>query len=175
MAVDSTDSKAKRKRKKKGLKLNLPKKKVQEVVVQAEQETKQPIPSGGFRIHLAGGSFISVEGDTTGSISRNFTLKDPAKFGVIRGAIQTSESKFTVQLLNKYYEIVMEQSDQKQYEFLNIPPGDYYIRIMVDQNQNGQWDPGNVYELIEPEPVVFYSQSIPVKENWELENEIIIF
>ncbi len=171
---DSTLTKG-RKRKRKGFKLNLPKKKDKPIITQVEEETKKPIPSGGFRISIPKGSFISVEGDTSGSVNRIYRIKDPAKLGLIKGQVQTQETKFTVQLLNKYYEVVLQQADQKAYEFANIAPGDYYIRILVDQNQNGQWDPGNVHQLIEPEPVIFYPHSIPVKENWELENELIRF
>ncbi len=55
-----------------------------------------------------------------------------------------------------------------------LPPGEYSIRILYDENKNGKWDPGNFRENKQPEKVIAIEQKIGVKANWENENDIIL-
>lgn len=52
-------------------------------------------------------------------------------------------------------------------------PGNYSIRVIVDLNGNGRWDPANYWEGTQPEPVF----TIPLGElraNWELKLDVPI-
>jgi hypothetical protein len=53
-----------------------------------------------------------------------------------------------------------------------FPPGEYEIRILYDDNNNGKWDPGNYEKKIQPEKVVTLPKKISVRENWDNESEI---
>ncbi len=53
-----------------------------------------------------------------------------------------------------------------------FPPGEYEIRILYDDNNNGKWDPGNYSKKIQPEKVVTLPKKIAVKENWDNESDI---
>ncbi len=60
------------------------------------------------------------------------------------------------------------------FEFNNIDPGNYLIRLILDQNGNGIWDTGSYLEKVQPEKVIYYPQSIEVRANWELEQTFTI-
>jgi uncharacterized protein (DUF2141 family) len=51
-------------------------------------------------------------------------------------------------------------------------PGEYDIRILYDDNNNGKWDPGSYKKKLQPEKVIAISKKIAVKENWDNESEI---
>jgi Bacterial Ig-like domain len=51
-------------------------------------------------------------------------------------------------------------------------PGEYEIRILYDDNNNGKWDPGNYKKKLQPEKVIAIPKKIAVKENWDNESEI---
>lgn len=51
-------------------------------------------------------------------------------------------------------------------------PGEYEIRILYDENNNGLWDPGNYSKKIQPEKVITIPKKIFVRENWDNESEI---
>ncbi len=51
-------------------------------------------------------------------------------------------------------------------------PGEYDIRILYDDNNNGKWDPGNYKKKLQPEKVIAIPKKIAVKENWDNESEI---
>ena len=53
-------------------------------------------------------------------------------------------------------------------------PGEYEIRILYDDNNNGKWDPGDYSKKLQPEKVITIPKKIAVKENWDNESEIIL-
>lgn len=53
-------------------------------------------------------------------------------------------------------------------------PGDYGMRILDDQNQNGVWDPGNFHLKKQPEKVYSIPQTITIRGNWENERNVIL-
>ncbi len=60
------------------------------------------------------------------------------------------------------------------FEFNNIEPGNYLIRLIFDSNANQIWDTGSYLEKRQPEKVIYYPQSIEVRANWELEQTFTI-
>ena len=131
-----------------------------------------------FEFVLAAGGIISIEQDTLGKLVREISLKLPEEHGLLAGTINTIYPSFILQLLDKDFEVIEEQKFQEvenaaTYRFRNITPGDYSFRILVDQNLNGRWDPGNMLEAILPEPVKVYfhpnvgSAVLTVRANWE--------
>jgi len=133
------------------------------------------IPPMGYRLYIAAGSFITVENDSSSKIDNIYVLKDSRNYGLIKGNIVTNYKSFVIQLLDSKNEVVDERSNTVSYQFKDVSPGEYRIRILVDENNNNKWDPGNILELTEPEKVVFYPEVIPVKKNWELDNDPINF
>lgn len=54
-------------------------------------------------------------------------------------------------------------------------PGEYDLRILYDENRNGQWDPGEFYgRHKQPERVMPLSRKLNVKPNWDTEVDITL-
>jgi hypothetical protein len=51
-------------------------------------------------------------------------------------------------------------------------PGDYELRILFDENNNGFWNPGSYEKKLQPEKVYLIPQTLNVKANWENERDI---
>jgi len=52
-------------------------------------------------------------------------------------------------------------------------PGEYDLRLVFDDNQNGEWDAGEFFvEHRQPEKVLLISRKINVKPNWKVEVDI---
>ena len=56
-----------------------------------------------------------------------------------------------------------------QLRFDYLPPIDYTLRLVLDENENGIWDTGNVLGLIQPEVVLVHDGIIRIKANWQVE------
>ncbi|MDR2921045.1 MAG: Ig-like domain-containing protein [Tannerella sp.] len=55
--------------------------------------------------------------------------------------------------------------------FMNLKPGQYYARLVIDTNENGIWDTGNYAEKRQPENV-FYSKAVyTINANWRIEED----
>ena len=51
-------------------------------------------------------------------------------------------------------------------------PGEYELRILFDDNNNGIWDPGNYAKKIQPEKAITLDASLNIKANWDNERDI---
>ena len=138
-----------------------------------------------FELIIAKGSFISIENDTSSVIKREYSFKDPKDFGIVGGTITTDFSSFNIQLVDKKFEIIdkilVNSAEIKSYEFRNIAPGIYSIRVFVDENNNGIWDPGNIKLKTLPENIFLFfhnnvtTQEINLRANWEQSGLDLVF
>ncbi len=64
--------------------------------------------------------------------------------------------------------------EPRPFEFNNLRPGNYLMRLILDQNGNGKWDTGSFLEKLQPEKVLYYPQTIEVRANWELDQTFTV-
>jgi uncharacterized protein (DUF2141 family) len=134
---------------------------------------KQSKGSGAYEFVVPQGTFYSVEKDTTEQITKSISLLLPTQMGIIQGSIQSSYPAYEIQLVNVKYEVIKTAEPATAYKFTEIKPGEYLIRILIDSNQNGKWDPGDIRRGLLPEPVIIYSdpngvQKTSIRANWEM-------
>lgn len=132
------------------------------------EEQRQPNVKG-VTLNLNRMAFVSVENDSSKAQQGKYTFADPLNFGTIQGTFQHPAENFTIQLLqSSNFSVVKEIKDTHNFTFRLVPPGEYLMRVLIDENGNGEWDPGNVNKRVEPEPVILKKEPILMKANWEL-------
>jgi hypothetical protein len=94
-----------------------------------------------------------------GNVVLRFSNIDLAKHPVLQ-FIQGEEIR------NSYPLVSMEWSNKY------VIPGEYDIRILFDDNNNGKWDPGNYSQKLQPEKAITLSQKLGVRANWDNERDI---
>ena len=139
----------------------------------ASKESKKPHINRGLQLYLGEGSFISVEKDTLKTTTSNYVFASDDQFGIISGKVSTNYPGYFIQLIDLKNNVVQELHNVKNYRFKRIPPGEYKIRILIDNNDNGVWDPGNMKKNEEPEEVLFFPKTISIRANWELNQNLI--
>jgi uncharacterized protein (DUF2141 family) len=118
-------------------------------------------------------AFISIELDS--SQQKSETVK-PTKLedtGIIFVAVETGAQYYFVQLLDKQLNIVQAKTGSSRIAFEDVKPGEYQLRLVLDDNNDGKWSPGNFYDNKQPEEIIFYrndkgSPIVTLKANWEL-------
>ncbi len=55
-----------------------------------------------------------------------------------------------------------------------FPPGEYNLRILYDENNNGKWDPGSYSKKQQPEKAIPLEKKLAIKANWENERDIVL-
>lgn len=131
--------------------------------------------SSGFKFVAGPGTFISVDNDTSRLVIRNVTFKKRDLLGSISGTITTKYKSYTVQLVDKKFNVKAELINPVNYSFKEIDPGKYFIRVLIDTNENGIWEKGNILKGLEPEDIYFYEKELPVRANWEINGEDFSF
>ncbi|PWJ36032.1 Ig-like domain-containing domain [Sediminitomix flava] len=127
------------------------------------------VADSAFALVFNPGAFISVFGDSSETETIKFSIKDETKFGAIEGQAKSKDKlPFFVQLLDSKFEVVDEIENEEYFRFEYVKPGDYFIRILVDENKDGEWSKGSYKDKIPPEPVIIFKKKITVKANWEI-------
>jgi uncharacterized protein (DUF2141 family) len=118
-------------------------------------------------------AFISIELDSSKKITQTVVPTKLEDTGIIFAEIQTRFPYFILQLLDKDFKVIQYRRNLTKVSFEDLKPGDYQIRLIVDNNNDGRWTPGNFYTNEEPEPIAYYKNEkgiavINLKANWEL-------
>lgn len=144
-------------------------------------ELKEGAPKG-FQpmLKLGKGAVISIERDSSKSISRKVTVAQEKETGLVSIKVETREKNYIVQLINKDYKVIQSAINPKELTFHFVEPDEYKIFVIIDKNGNGQWDAGNFSKKIEPEKTLFYlseegKYSFPIRANWEYGPLVIKF
>ena len=103
----------------------------------------------------------------------------PSKY-VFRTKRDDDYGKIQVHLPSKYYDrkfilmlslgadtIYFKPVSDTMVNLVRLKPGSYTMRIIIDENRNGKWDPGQLFNKVQPEEVVPYIGSINLKAGWE--------
>ncbi|WP_317045595.1 MULTISPECIES: Ig-like domain-containing protein [Arenibacter] len=129
-------------------------------------------PNENYALDLLPGAIMDFFGTENDTLSFKLTTKSYADFGNLR---LTLEGPVT-------YPLIVQLTDEKgitkkelfatepqTFEFSNIDPSKYLIRLILDNNGNQKWDTGNYLQQIQPERVIYYPNPLEVRANWELE------
>lgn len=133
-----------------------------------------------LKLKAGKGFLYSIEEDSSKQQTVPISILWPEDAGMLLIQTQSKKPNFIVQLLNSQGKIQKSVSNITKYTFDKLSPGEYQIRVIIDQNNNGKWDPGNYNKRQVPEKVVFYKtpegkHAIPIRANWEVGPLIIKF
>ncbi|MEQ8581995.1 MAG: Ig-like domain-containing domain [Marinoscillum sp.] len=112
--------------------------------------------------------FISCENDTSQVLSQTYKFAKSENFGIIRVLMTASAPSYFVQLINKETPVKSLKSCTTCV-FTEIPPGNYWVRILIDSNNDGEWSPGNILTNTEPESVIYFKEETTLRANWDIE------
>lgn len=54
-------------------------------------------------------------------------------------------------------------------EFIGLEPAKFWLRAIYDDNKNEEYDSGNYLEKQQAEEVIYYSKTVDVRANWDVE------
>lgn len=120
------------------------------------------------------GSFITIENDTVGQEQKIFQITKGEDSGLIKGTIISDSPYFIIQLLSSQGKLIREARNTAAYSFGGLNAGNYEIRVITDDNNNGRFDIGNILTRAIPETIIYYrdpvnkTKNISVKKNWEV-------
>lgn len=118
--------------------------------------------------------FFGMQNDT---LSFAPTTGSYADFGNLTLNLSGSvQYPLILQLTNEKGELQREIISEapEPYNFSNLDPGNYGVRIIFDTNGNNKWDTGNYLQKIQPETIKYYPNDIEIRANWEKNETFVI-
>jgi uncharacterized protein (DUF2141 family) len=125
-------------------------------------------------LYLGQGALHSVTGDSSVRTHQKIVPTPAQDLGTLLISVQTDRPSFEVQLIHsRTGQRVQSLRNQKSITFRNVEPGEYMIRVLVDQDSDGRWEWGNPLRPEAPEPVAHYlapdgKETVTLRANWEL-------
>ncbi len=127
-------------------------------------------PGVKYEMIIDSAAIADIYGLNSDSINVQFNVKTIESYGTILFEIVNPQDDWLIQLINRKNIVVQQKYIRRKsgkIGFRHINPGEYMLRIVVDENKNGKWDSGNYYERIQPETIIYYPQKLNVRKNWE--------
>ena len=122
-----------------------------------------------YSITLRNGALTDYLSNTNDSIVYRQQVKPIADFASLNLTLDNAdEFPLLIELIDEKFKVVkqtyLEANAPVFFEHIN--PGNYFIRLIMDQNKNKIWDPGNFLDKLAPEKVVYYPSIIELRANW---------
>ena len=121
------------------------------------------------------GEVFSIEGDTLDRIKQDFTFNGSDFYGQINGTVfdTLGRKNLVTELISIDFKRVYNNRDvNPKFNFINIPPGKYYLRIYNDINNNNMIDVGSILYKNPGEDIIYNENEIEIRSNWVIEDFI---
>ena len=125
-----------------------------------------------YKLEIDSAAFTSIYGNNNIRMEMSFSVPATEAYASLFVTLSNYDNgQAYVQLLkgDKPYRTV--KADGNHADFYYISPGKYYLRMFVDQNNNGKWDTGLFAENKQPEPVYYFPSEIELRASWDSEQE----
>lgn len=123
-----------------------------------------------YEMKVDSAAFTSIYQTVNKAWKSSFKLKTAEDYSSLKIVLAPYDSLAILQVIDAKESVIQEQKAlEKGNLFEYLQPGDYYVKLFIDANQNGKWDPGDLLKRRYPEKVLYYKKSLSLKANWELE------
>lgn len=131
-----------------------------------------------YKVSVDSAAIYSIYGLWNNKYEQKLKIKrkdEYANLAMKTDGLANDSISYFIELLDKSDKPIRKASVKDNVAlFKNLPPGQYYARIIFDYNNNGVWDTGDFFENRQPEMVCYYNGSVTVRANWDEEVDWIV-
>ena len=134
-----------------------------------------PQPDSTYRVTVDSAAVSSVYGLTNDALIKELKVRGEEEYANVYFKVNVNDGAF-VELLGNGEKVIRTATVQRgAFEFTNVTPGYYYLRLTIDSNGNGKWDTGNYKSHLQPEEVYYYPKKLRLRRNWDLDENWNIY
>lgn len=133
--------------------------------------------SGRYILELLPGALTDIYGAENDTIQMLVKCPDLTSFGnLFLNLDLEGTSSYEIELLDKSRNLIRSTSSDSSFVWSNnfLAPGEYFLRVYMDQNKDGQWTSGDFESKRLPEPVFMLIEPIVIRANWDVEQDVLI-
>jgi len=131
-----------------------------------------------YILRLESNAFTDILGNKTKAYARKFDLDSEDNYGSISIKINVPDTSknYIIQWLSDNDKALRQDKISKNtvLNYTRYPTAKYKIRVIYDENNNGEWDTGNVILKRQPENTWTFEKTISLRPNWDLEENVTI-
>lgn len=127
-------------------------------------------PDMEYSLEADSATFTTIYGQVSKKIKQGFRVGASDTYASVLMTLSGMSGKHVIaQLLDGSDKVVKTvYTDNGQAEFYYLKAGTYYMRIIIDANNNHRWDTGDYSTDTEPEEVYYDPDKIECREKWDL-------
>ncbi|HHT34548.1 MAG: Ig-like domain-containing protein [Proteiniphilum sp.] len=141
------------------------------------------VPGGKYKLAVDSATIMSHYGLWNDKYEQAFTVKDLDQYGnleMVINALPAGKAAF-VELLDKSDKPFRKSSVKgNSARFQDLPPGEVYARLVIDEDGDGVWTTGDYEVKRQPEQVFYYPGKLTIRaftdhlEDWDITNVPLI-
>ncbi len=132
-----------------------------------------------YSVKMKQGALVSYFNQSSDSVTHKIDLPQRRNFGLLNTRILLPKDSFyyIAQITSTSGTINYSRAvkDDERISIPYIAPGTYRLRLIKDDNRNGRWDTGNVLQKKLPEEIIYHTEDLNIKANWELVDVVFDF
>jgi len=136
------------------------------------------MPNDNYQLDILPGAITDFFNASNDTLLMQFRTQKPADYGSLYlQLVGVPSYPIIVQLTDEKENVIRSlplSAPQRRVVFSNLQPKKYYVRLIVDKNNNGKWDSGRFIDRRFPEKVYHHEPLIDVRANWELQETFIL-
>ncbi len=129
-------------------------------------------PEMQYELRIDSAAFRDVYGFVNKPAKHQMMLKSLEQYSTLTVKLTTYDDRARLQLLDAKEKVVKELPAAREgAKFEYIGPNTYYLRLYIDENGDGKWTTGDWATHRQPEPVYYFPSKLPLRANWEFEED----
>ena len=128
-------------------------------------------PSESYTFKILPGALTDFFEQSNDSLSYKVTTRSTSDYGNLTVLLQNiKQFPVIIELTNTKGDVLATEYTEESptLNFNLIEPALYTLRAIYDANKNREWDSGNYLEKRQAEEVIYFSEEIDVRANWDV-------
>jgi len=127
-------------------------------------------PGTAYRLTVDSCAMRDIIGNPVNTTVLKFKEKSTEEYAHLLINIEGVNEPAYVELLDSKDRVVQKTVVvNNQARFVHVAAGTYYARIVIDTNQNGKFDAGDLFKRRQPERVYYLNAELQLRANWTIQ------
>jgi hypothetical protein len=129
-------------------------------------------PKTKYSVVLQKGALVNYLGIQSDSVTFRMESRKEDYYGELKiEATAVVPSNYILELLDSKG-LLISRSFFNQTATIKQPalhPGDYFLKIIIDDDDDKRWTPGDYLNLKQPERILYYTEPVQIRSNWQMD------